>query len=85
MKVLKYKLFEGYKVTSNKLASNFLLLNFKNCEISAKLFMSKLLKNRIIVRGMKEYKIKNSLRLSIGNSSENKYLIKIVKKIFKNV
>ena len=79
------KLFEGYKVTSNKLASNFLLLNFKNCEISAKLFMSKLLKNRIIVRGMKEYKIKNSLRLSIGNSSENKYLIKIVKKIFKNV
>ena len=79
------KLFEGYKVTSNKLASNFLLLNFKNCEISAKLFISKLLKNRIIVRGMKEYKIKNSLRLSIGNSSENKYLIKIVKKIFKNV
>ena len=79
------KLFENYKVTSNKLASNFLLLNFKNCKISSKLFMSKLLKNRIIVRGMEEYKIKNSLRLSIGNSSENKYLIKIVKKIFKNV
>ena len=79
------KLFEDYKVSSNKLASNFLLLNFKNCEISAKLFMSKLLNNRIIVRGMEEYKIKNSLRLSIGNSSENKYLVKVVKKIFKNV
>ena len=67
------------------MASNFLLLNFKNCKISSKLFMQKLLKNRIIVREMEEYKIKNSLRLSIGNSSENKYLVKIVKKIFKNV
>ncbi len=47
--------------------------------------MSKLLNNGIIVRGMEEYKIKNSLRLSIGNSSENKYLVKVVKKIFKNV
>ena len=79
------KLFENYKVSSNIMASNFLLLNFKNCKISSNLFMSKLLKNRIIVRGMKEYKIKNSLRLSIGNSSENKYLVKIIKKIFKNV
>ncbi len=79
------KIFEDYKVSSNKIASNFLLLNFKNCKISSKLFMSKLLKNKIIVRDMEEYKIKNSLRLSIGNSSENKYLVKIVKKIFKNV
>ena len=79
------KLFENYKVSSNIMASNFLLLNFKNCKISSKVFMSKLLKNKIIVRGMEEYKIKNSLRLSIGNSSENKYLVKIIKKIFKNV
>jgi len=79
------KLFENYKISSNIMASNFLLLNFKNCEISSKLFINKLLKNKIIVRGMEEYKIKNSLRLSIGNSSENKYLVKIVKKIFKNV
>ena len=79
------KLFENYKVSSNIIASNFLLLNFKNCKISSKLFMNKLLNNRIIVRSMEEYKIKNSLRLSIGNSSENKYLVKVVKKIFKNV
>ena len=79
------KIFENYKVSSNIMASNFLLLNFKNCKISSKLFMNKLLNNRIIVRDMKEYKIKNSLRLSIGNYSENKYLVKVVKKIFKNV
>ena len=79
------KLFESYNVSSNTIASNFLLLNFKNCKISSKLFMNKLLKNGIIVREMEEYKIKNSLRLSIGNSSENKYLVKVVTNIFKNV
>ncbi len=79
------KLFESYGISSNEVTCNFLLLNFKNCKISSKLFMNKLLMNKIIVRGMNEYKIKNCLRLSIGNSSENKYLLKVVKKIFKNV
>ena len=41
--------------------------------------------NRIITRDMSEYKIKNCIRLSIGNSAENKYLLKVVNKIFKNV
>ena len=50
-----------------------------------KVWNTKLLKNGIIVREMEEYKIKNSLRLSIGNSSENKYLVKVVTNIFKNL
>ncbi len=79
------KFFENYKISSNEITSNFLLLNFKNCKISSNLFMNKLLENRIIVRSMSEYNIKNCIRLSIGNSSENKYLLKVVKKIFKNV
>ena len=77
--------FENYKISSNEVASNFLLLNFKKCKISSKAFMKRLIDNRIIVRSMEEYKIKNCLRLSIGNSEENKYLLKVVKKIFKNV
>ena len=79
------KLFSEYNISSNEITSNFLLLNFKNCKISSKFFMKKLLSNRIIVRSMEEYKIKNCLRLSIGNSSENKYLLKVIKKILKNV
>ena len=79
------KLFDNYKISSNEINSNFLLLNFKNCKISSKFFFDKLLYNGIIARNMSEYNIKNSLRLSIGNSSENKYLLKTVKKIFKNV
>ena len=79
------KLFLKYNVTSNEVVSNFLLLNFNKCKISSKLFMKQLLNNQVIARTMEEYKIKNCLRLSIGNSSENKYLLKVVKKIFENV
>ena len=79
------KFFSKYNVSSNEITCNFLLLNFKKCKISSNLFMKKLLNKRIIVRSMEEYKIKNCLRLSVGNSSENKYLLKVVKKIFKNV
>ena len=79
------KFFFNFNISSNEVVSNFLLLNFKNCKISSKLFMKQLLNNRVIARSMEEYKIKNCLRLSIGNSSENKYLLKVVEKIFKNV
>ncbi len=79
------KFFSKYNISSNEITCNFLLLNFKKCKISSKFFMKKLLNNGIIVRSMEEYKIKNCLRLSIGNSSENKYLLKVVKKILKNV
>ncbi len=78
-------LFSNYNIFSNEIVCNFLLLDFNKSKISSKLFINKLLTNRIIVRSMQEYKIKNCLRLSIGNSSENKYLLKVVKKIFKNV
>ena len=79
------KVFSNYNISSNEVVSNFLLLNFNKCKIPAKLFMKKLLNDGIIVRSMEEYKIKNCLRLSVGNSLENKYLLKVVKKIFKNV
>ena len=37
----------------------------------------------IIVRSMKSYKIKNALRLTIGNSKTNNKLISAINKIFK--
>ena len=73
----KIKLWKSYWIVGELLNALFILLIF-NIEV-------RFLNNRIIVRSMEEYKIKNCLRLSIGNSSENKYLLKVVKKIFKNV
>ena len=61
---------------------NFLLLNFKKSKYSANYVQKKLEDKGIILRGMKSYKIKNALRLTIGNSTANNKLIKILKKIF---
>ena len=76
------KLFENYSIKTNKVTANFLLLNFDRCKLSASIVKKKLENNGIILRGMQSYKIKNALRLTIGNSNANNKVIKIFKKIF---
>ena len=39
----------------------------------------------LILRETKTYGINNCLRLTIGNSLENKLFLKVINKIFKNV
>ena len=70
-------------INTNDVGTNFLLLNFNNCKYSASYFKKKLENKGIILRSMKAYKIKNSLRLTIGSTSANNKLIKILNKIFK--
>ena len=70
-------------ITTNEVGTNFLLLNFNNCKYSANYIQKKLENNGIILRSMQAYKIKNALRLTIGSSSANNKLIRILKKIFK--
>ena len=77
------KVFKNYGVQSNEVNTNFLLLNFNKCKYSADYIQKKLENNGIILRSMKSYKIKNSLRLTIGNVAANNKLIKALKKIFK--
>ena len=77
------KLFENYSIKTNKVTANFLLLNFDRCKLSASIVKKKLENNGIILRGMQSYKIKNALRLTIGNSNANNKVIKIFKKIFR--
>ena len=45
----------------------------------------KLEKEGLIVREMNSYGIKNCLRVTVGNNSENKYFLKQMSLIFKNV
>jgi len=77
------KIFNNFNITSNKVSANFLLLNFKNCKYSANYIQKKLEHKGIIVRDMQSYKIKNALRLTIGSSTDNNKLIKILNKTFK--
>ncbi len=77
------EIFENYGIQSNEVNTNFLLLNFNKCKYSAKHVQKKLENSGIILRDMKSYKIKNALRLTIGNVAANNRLIKTLNKIFK--
>ncbi len=76
---------EKFSIFCNKISANFLLLDFKKCNLSAGNVERKLQKRGLILRETKTYGIKNCLRLTIGNSSENKKFLNAIDKIFKNV
>ena len=74
-----------YNILSNKISANFLLLNFKKCKFSENFIRKKLENKSILLREMKTYRINNCLRLTIGNSKENKIFLKAMRSIFNNV
>ena len=77
------KFLNKFKIITNDVNTNFFLLNFNKCRYSANYIEKKLENNGIILRSMKTYKIKNALRLTIGNNTENNKFINILNKIFK--
>ena len=79
------KILNNFNIITNEVTANFLLLNFNKCKYSANYVQKKLENKGIILRGMQSYKIKNALRLTIGNNSENKLFLKSINRMFKNV
>ena len=73
--------FEKMKIETNKSYSNFLLVNFNKVKINSSKVFKLLAKASILVRKMDVYGIKNSLRITIGKSEENRKLISKMKKI----
>ena len=76
-----FKKFKEMKIATNESKINFLLLNFDRVNISSKKVFQKLGNAGILVRAMNIYGIKNSLRITIGKSKENKKLISVFRKI----
>ena len=70
------------QIETNKSEANFLLVNFDRVNISSNKVFQKLGEAGILVRKMDTYGIKNSLRITIGKSNENRKLIIILNKIF---
>ena len=58
-------------------------MNFDKTKINSKEVFKKLANKGIILRDMEQYKISNSLRLTIGDKKSNEYFIKLIKKILK--
>jgi len=71
------------KIATNKPTANFFLMNFDKTKINSDTVFEKLANKRLILRKMEQYKISNSLRLTIGNKQENELFIKTIGNIFK--
>ena len=76
-----FSAFTKMKIETNESKVNFLLINFDRVNMSANKVFQKLAKAGILVRKMDIYGLKNSLRVTIGKSQENKKLISTIKKI----
>ena len=79
---IMFKKFEKMNIVTNKSFANFLLLNFDRVKIKSSKVFKILANSGILVRKMDVYNIKNSLRITIGKSQENKKLISKIEKIF---
>ncbi len=73
--------FKKMKIETNRSYSNFLLVNFDKVKINSSRVFKLLAKAGILVRKMDVYGIKNSLRITIGKSEENRKLISKMKRI----
>ena len=77
-----YEVLDEIGIATNKTNVNFFLLNFDFVNYSANQVFNKLANSGILVRQMDVYNIKNSLRVTIGSSKENKKFISALRKIF---
>ena len=76
-----YKEFKKLNIETNKSFTNFLLINFDRIKKNSSNIFRLLASSGILVRKMDIYGIKNSLRVSIGKSDENKKFILNLKKV----
>tara|TARA_B100001123_G_scaffold189151_1_gene215995 strand:- start:3979 stop:5058 length:1080 start_codon:yes stop_codon:yes gene_type:complete len=78
-----FSVLKKYKIKTNEPAANFFLMNFDNLKINSDEIFKRLANKGIILRKMTQYKIKNTLRLTIGSQESNKLFIKIIGDILK--
>ena len=70
-----------YNIKTNEPTANFFLMNFDEAKVNSKDAFNKLGKKGLVLREMKQYKIPNSLRFTIGKDKENELFIKSIREI----
>jgi histidinol-phosphate aminotransferase len=76
-----YDVFKELNIHTNETSVNFILINFDRVKKNSKYVFYALANAGILLRQMDVYLIKNSLRVTVGNSKENLKLITELKKI----
>lgn len=69
-------------IITNDPVANFFLLNFDNAKLNSEQAFDIFINNKILLRKMNTYGIKNSLRVTIGTDDENKTFLDILDKNF---
>ncbi len=78
-----FSILKEFKIKTNEPAANFFLMNFDETKINSDEAFEKLANKRLILRKMVQYKIPNSLRLTIGNEQANEHFIQAIGSIIK--
>ena len=78
-----FSVLKEHNIKTNEPAVNFFLMNFDETKINSDEVFEKLAADKLIVRKMTQYKIPNSLRLTIGNKEANENFIKSMGSILK--
>tara|TARA_B110000196_G_C21079076_1_gene631511 strand:- start:93 stop:1172 length:1080 start_codon:yes stop_codon:yes gene_type:complete len=78
-----FSILQENKIVTNKPTANFFLMNFDKTKINSDQAFEKLATKRLILRKMDQYKIPNSLRLTIGDKKTNEYFIQTMQDILK--
>ena len=78
-----FSVLREYKIKTNEPTANFFLMNFDEAKINSDEVFKKLGNKSIILREMKQYKIPNALRLTIGDQQANEHFIQSTREILK--
>ncbi len=78
-----FSVLKKNKIITNQPTANFFLMNFDKTKLNSDQVFKRLTKERLILRKMNQYKITNSLRLTVGNEKANKHFIKTIVSILK--
>ena len=78
-----FSILKENKIVANEPTTNFFLINFDKTKINSDEAFEKLANKRLILRKMLQYKIPNSLRLTIGNKQANEHFIQAIEGIIK--
>tara|TARA_Y100000310_G_scaffold82815_1_gene79406 strand:+ start:114 stop:1193 length:1080 start_codon:yes stop_codon:yes gene_type:complete len=78
-----FSVLKEYNIKANEPAANFFLINFGETKINSDEIFEKLASKRLILRKMTQYKIPNTLRLTIGNKEANEHFMQSIRSILK--
>ena len=78
-----FSVLKELNIKTNEPTTNFFLMDFEKTKINSDEVFEKLAVEKLILRKMTQYKIPNTLRLTIGNKQVNEHFIKSVGSIFK--